>query len=434
MAGVIEGLLALCLVVFGYGICWITAVRPLRRAAAAGTAAGRLGQRAGRRAGGQGEPRVPERAGPPRRRTRAALAAAEPGPAVAPAAPSIEQGRIYAERLGFSVVRAGSGAAAEPRFRVAVERELIPYAGRYSNLDVVERQVRNDADFRDRLLETAADYLAGQYGDPVVARAAGQVWVTSQSFPETDLADVCGRISDGLTTLVERPLAAAGAQLRIPGPVDAAGAGIGAGLILEPVSGALGDATRLCEIVGVGIGLLTGLHPLVLASAKLLARGELHRQMARGLVEAGKSLFRGEPSSRAEPGDRSPAVEPSRAPADSRAVHPADWPPGVLSPEETTVPSSWRGGESTRDADHDGWPVRPRAHAEYRAAAGEEEPWVDGPRPVRPGAHPDRRAAANEVEDDERDRSRTRDRSEPARGGPRGRGNGSYGAGRSDRG
>ena len=297
MAGVFEGLLAVCLVILGYGICWMVAVRPLRRqlrrAASAGTAAGRdSGQRTGRPPGRQTEARVPEPAAPPRQRTRAGPAEAEPGTTAAPLGPGLEQGRIYAERLEFSFVRAGSGAAAEKRFRVAVERELVRYPVQYSNPEVVGLQAQEDPDFRDRLLETAADYLAGKYGDPVVDRAASQVWVTSESFPETDLAGICSGISDGLTTLVERPLAAAGTQLHIPGPVDAAGAGIGAGLILEPVTGPLGNAARLCEIVGVGIGLLTGLHPLVLASAKLLARSRFtadgarhHRGRAVGLPQ-----------------------------------------------------------------------------------------------------------------------------------------------------
>jgi hypothetical protein len=147
----------------------------------------------------------------------------------------------------------------------------------------------------------------------VVAWASRQVWRTSQSFPETDLAGICGRVSDGLATIVEWPLTEAGRGLGIPGPVDAAGAAIGAGLILEPVTRPLAEAARLCEIIGVGIGLLTGCHPLALASAKLLAESRIHEEMAQGLLKAGKLVFHGElPAARAEPGDRPAVAEPSQ--------------------------------------------------------------------------------------------------------------------------
>lgn len=121
----------------------------------------------------------------------------------------------------------------------------------------------------------------------------------------------CGRVSEGLAAIVEWPLTEAGEELGIPAPVDAAGAAIGAGLVLEPLTRPLGEAARLCEIVGVGIGLLTGCLPLALASAKLLAESEIHQQMARGIVEAGKLVFRDGSLLRAEPGDRSATAETS---------------------------------------------------------------------------------------------------------------------------
>lgn len=447
VAWVVEVLLAVCMVILGYGICWVSAVRPLRRqqgriAAAPKTGKRGSGQRTSRYSGRQAEGRRPGPGEPIRPQTPAGPAAMESSSVATPPGPGTEKDGIYAERLEFSAVRAGSGAAAEPRFRVAVHRELAPYPVPPSNPDVIERSAREDPDFRDRLTDTAADYLAGKYGDPVVARVTSPVFVTNQSFPETDLAEACSRISDTLTALVERPLAAAGAQLRIPAPVDAAGAGIGAGLILEPFTTPLGNAARLFEIAGVGVGLLTGLHPLVLASAKLLARGELHRQMTQGILEAGRSLARGEPLSRAEPGDRPPAAE-ARERADARADRPPDRPPGVPGPEQLKVPSAWNGERFAGEGGRNGTPGRPGAHLQERGAVGEDERWVDSSQRhagdqdgmrVHPMSYRDERAAASEVEYYEPYRSRTLDPERPARGGPRERDNGSYGEGASERG
>lgn len=151
-------------------------------------------------------------------------------------------------------------------------------------------RAEHDESFRERLTDAAADYFAGKYGDPVFATVT-QAWVTEGAFPETALADVCNRIGDGLSSVVESPLEAVGTELHIPGLLDATMAGIGTNLVLEPVTGPLGDVAQLCEIVGVVVGVLTGFHPLALASAKMLAHDEFHKGVARGIVEAGKTIF-----------------------------------------------------------------------------------------------------------------------------------------------
>jgi hypothetical protein len=244
MAWAAEGLLALCLVVLGYGICWVLAVRPLRRAVAAQNTAENGGRyRVGRDHVEPAEGRLPDPAGPsqvagplpPQDRAVPAGAAAEPGGTASHGPHAVAPGMVYFERLEFSIVRA-KPAEAEPRFQIAVERDLVPQPVRYSNPEAVAQRAREDSDFRDRLSGTAADYFVGEYGDPVVAWASRQIWVTSQSFPETDLAGICGRVSEELAAIVEWPLTEAGRGLGIPVPVDAAGAGIGAGLVLEPVT------------------------------------------------------------------------------------------------------------------------------------------------------------------------------------------------------
>jgi hypothetical protein len=284
---------------------------------------------------------------PPQYQAGPAGAAVESGDTASHGPQVVGPVMVYFERLEFSIARA-EPAEAEPRFRIAVECDLVPQPVRYSKPESVAQRAGEDSSFRDRLVGTAADYFVGQYGNPAVAWASRQVWVSSQSFPETDLAGICGRISDELETITGWPLTEAGKVLGIPAPLDAAAAAIGADLVLEPVTRPLMDAARLCEIVGVGIGVLTGCHPLAVASAKLLARSEIHEQMARGIVEAGKLVFHGELPARAEPGDLSTAEEPSwevkssRARQLSREDCSRDRRPGVFDPG--WPPTGWDGG------------------------------------------------------------------------------------------
>lgn len=52
----------------------------------------------------------------------------------------------------------------------------------------------------------------------------------------------------------------------------------------------LGDAARVCEIAGIVIGLVTGMHPLVMACAKRLAHDELGNMLARGFEQLINSI------------------------------------------------------------------------------------------------------------------------------------------------
>ena len=443
MAWVAEGLVALCLVVLGWVICWVLAVRPVSRTVAAQNAAENGGgQRVGRDHVEPAEGRLPDPAGlsrvagplPAQDQAVPASATAEPGGTASNGPLAVAPGMVYFERLEFSIAR-GTPAEAESRFRIAVERDLVPQPVRYSNPEAVAQRAQEDSDFRERLAGTAADYFVGEYGDPVVAWASRQVWVTSQSFPETDLADVCGRVSEELATIVKWPLTEAGRGLDIPAPVDAAGAAIGVGLVLEPVTRPLGEAARLCEIVGVGIGLLTGCHPLALASAKMLARSMIHEQMAWGIVEAGKVVFRGEPLPRAEPGDRSAAAETSREAEPSRekaafARDPSQGrPPGALDPEELWVASGWDGSRAAGQRDGTGgeryvddrdWtrPVR-EPHSMASGRPGAHEQW-EAPGSVWESHSHAFWAAGRDEDEPGRDANRDRDDDDWGRGGRQG--------------
>ncbi len=234
-----------------------------------------LGQRVARLSEALGHPAAPA-AGP-----------GQPGPE--PAVP----GRLYAERIRFSLARQ---APAEAGVRIQVERsvaELPP--GRLGDLgdaSAITDRAENDKGFRHRLGEAASDYVAAEWGDPAFAAITDR-WVTQNTFPETAAAEVCDRIGSRLNVIVAKPLDTLATDIRLPGIATVPVAGIGADLILQPVTEPLGQAAEFFEIVGVVVGVATGLQPLTLAAAKMLAHDKFHDLLARGVREAASRVFRG---------------------------------------------------------------------------------------------------------------------------------------------
>lgn len=276
----------------------------------------------------------------------------------APAQQATVPGRLYAERLRFSVVPA-PGEAPSPSqawVRIGVERMVgeLPQGplGGLGNPSTYADRPEHDKGFGVRLGEAVYDYFADKWGDPAFT-AATEWWKTNNSFPETAAAEICNRISKVMATIAEKPLEKIGTEIHLPGPEATAAAGIGADLILQPVAQPVGQAAQFLEIVGVAVGVTTGLHPLALASAKILLREEFYRVVARGIVEAAPKVFDGpgQPSPDERPGSASapqgPAVirEPrgDRASDIGRAPGAPDrstrWPhgPGITGPDSPEI-------------------------------------------------------------------------------------------------
>ena len=223
-------------------------------------------------------------------------------------------GRLYAERLQFSITPAPVAPSAVvivvERTVAALPPEALPTDAPRDPLTIITR-ADQDPVSSSRLVEAASDYAASRWGDPAFAAVTAR-WITHDTFPETAAAQVCQRIADGLQTLVATPLQAAGTAIRLPAPAAEAGAEIGADLILQPVTRPLGQAARFCEIVAVVAGTVTGLHPLALAAAKMLAHDEFHQQLARVIEPGGRSGGR---QARRMPGPASPGWSSRRHPS-----------------------------------------------------------------------------------------------------------------------
>ena len=265
--------------------------------------------------------------------------------------PAIIPGQLYAERLRFShagVQAEPVSARSERQFRIQVERQIgalpSPQPGVLNNPSTIIQLAGNDAGFRERLSQAASEYFVPRPGGPAVA-VVTERWVTQNAYPETDLVEVCNRISSGLDTIVERPFEKTGTELRLPRPEAAAAAGSGATLILQPVAEPLGQAAMFLEITGVVVGLATGFHPLALAAAKMLADDQFHDFVARRLREAARQVSEG-PEGPAD--DRRPLRPVAEAPEPGQTpTTPAQnlWgPPGSEPPAKQPDPDWWDDG------------------------------------------------------------------------------------------
>jgi hypothetical protein len=225
-------------------------------------------------------------------------------------------GRLYVERLRFSVTGAAVPSRTGGEVAIVAERSvavLPPEAlGDLGDAVTAISRSENDAGFRDRLGVAASDYAAARWGDPAFAAVTEQ-WITADTFGAAAAAEVCLRIGAGLTTLMAQPLDAIGTGIALPGPAAAASAGTGADLILQPLTQPLGEAAKFCEIVGAVAGVVTGLHPLALAAAKMLAHDELQEDLARAIRQAARTVFAGPQP--AAPPDRLEPASPAQAPA-----------------------------------------------------------------------------------------------------------------------
>jgi uncharacterized protein YoxC/uncharacterized protein (DUF736 family) len=251
--------------------------------------------------------------------------------------------QFYAERLRFSIVPVPpeSSSRFERQVRILVVRDVAilpsPQLGDLAPARTITERAEHDEGFRARLSEAASDYLASKWADPAFA-VATESWIT-QPFPETAAAEVCNRISDGLETILQKPLEKAGTEIGLPGLEAATAAGIGSTLVLQPVTRPVGQIAKAIEITAVAVGLATGLHPLALAAGKMLARAEVHDLVARGLEKAVRSVLEG-PAVVPEPARPAVVPEPAGLPEVPEPASPASRPRtfSIPSPQQPLEP------------------------------------------------------------------------------------------------
>lgn len=125
-----------------------------------------------------------------------------------------------------------------------------------------------------RLRESVADVAAG--------RVEGMVWKVTDDLWEEQVADLIAELPDVVKAMAEKPPDFLGEAAGIPAPVAAFGTDVTVTFLLEPVLDPVEKTIHACEVVGLAVALLTGLHPLAAFCVKHFARDELGSVLAKG--------------------------------------------------------------------------------------------------------------------------------------------------------
>jgi hypothetical protein len=133
-----------------------------------------------------------------------------------------------------------------------------------------EDSAGNDA-HRHRIMEAASDYAASQLTHAIGA----SWWAAPDNFALAQMADLLDRPADLMRGLVEHPLTEAAYRVGVSGPLVSVGAGITANFAMAPLTAVPDSAARICEVAGIIVGVVSGIHPLAIACAKRLVRDEL---------------------------------------------------------------------------------------------------------------------------------------------------------------
>lgn len=84
-------------------------------------------------------------------------------------------------------------------------------------------------------------------------------------------------------------------ELGIQEPVGSVIAGIEANISLGDVAEPIARTAQVCEVIGLAVGVATGLHPLALAYTKVIIHDQVDKIVTEKLTDALKSLIPGAP-------------------------------------------------------------------------------------------------------------------------------------------
>jgi len=144
---------------------------------------------------------------------------------------------------------------------------------------------------REASVETAADYIEG-----VIWR----VWQTSDHLSLVQAIDFFAKMSDSLHDAVQGSLENLANDAAVPAPVSLVGADVFATLLTKPITEPLTELGHGLELVGIFVGLATGLHPLVMSCAKYLIHDEIGNVLSQAIDRMLSMLINPEEGTSAE--------------------------------------------------------------------------------------------------------------------------------------
>ena len=127
------------------------------------------------------------------------------------------------------------------------------------------------ADSAKELGEHLKDALAQVTGD----RVGEMIWRSADDLSEDQVAALIVGLPDTIKTLAAKLLEAPADAAGVPPVAASLGADVTATLLLKPVLEPIESAVHALEVVGIAIGMLTGLHGLAIFCIKHLAHDKL---------------------------------------------------------------------------------------------------------------------------------------------------------------
>jgi hypothetical protein len=172
--------------------------------------------------------------------------------------------------------------------RLIVERDAVTAPPeRAGGIDEVLEQGRidrYDASLGDRFVDAVSEYAGDRIGDSL-CRTSTQLWVTRSPADVDAVAEVLHQSDEWLHDLVGKPVEKVANGVGMGTSVSQMIAGISSNFVLEPVSQKIGDAVQFCEIVGIGVGLVCGLHPLAISCTKSFLHSQLNERLSAEIKE-----------------------------------------------------------------------------------------------------------------------------------------------------
>lgn len=196
------------------------------------------------------------------------------------------------ERLPPQLTAPGRRTYWSDRIYLVVERStvIIP-RDQAGDVDEVLRHVRGARDHvtdRERFVEAASRYAGDRIGNSA-SRPLTQRWVTRDPAHVDAVAQALNRSDEWLHDLTGKPFEWATGRI---GPLKSGApvfGGIGSNLVLQPLDRDIQGTVQVCQIVGIGVGLALGLHPLAISCTKSLLRGQINERISAAIKDVFQS-------------------------------------------------------------------------------------------------------------------------------------------------
>jgi hypothetical protein len=117
-------------------------------------------------------------------------------------------------------------------------------------------------------------------------------WQTSDDLSFEQAINFLTGVSDSLHEVVESSLESLADATALPVPVNIVGSNVIATMLTKSAAEPIEDLTHGLELLGIFLGLVTGLHPLVMTCAKYLIHDELGNALTHAINSALDSMFR----------------------------------------------------------------------------------------------------------------------------------------------